>query len=113
GTYLYRAGIQLNDVVDKVYYYDFGYNLEELDDLPSVISGYGLYHSLKLVADIENQYYKRFLFNQTLYDMSTYAINATAASSQPHVLVGIDLKGRSGQNDYCHLGGVIVTQDEP
>jgi len=113
GTAHHQAAIELNDTDDKIYYLDENGIYVELDDLPDVVASAGLYHTLKLVADFSTDQYVRFLMNQNSYDLSAYSFYEAAIVDTASLRVELILCSREGENDYCHVDGVVVTQNEP
>lgn len=114
GTHLYDAQIRLDDVDDDIKYYQFPFTFTKFADLADMVHDYGSYHSLKLVADFENYYYTRFLLDQTEYDLSAIEVSEeTGTGIAPQFGVQFGIYGREGGNDYCHVDGLIITQNEP
>lgn len=111
-TQIHRGRIELNDTDQKIYYQDEDDVNQELDDLPNLWESYSTYYNLKLVVDFSTDYYVRFLFGNTSYDLSAYPLRVEGDPSDPHINISIWLYGRVGENDACNLDGVIITQNE-
>ncbi len=107
-----RGYILLSDTDQKIYYYDDGADYQELGDLPDVTIAQGRYHSMKLVLDFATGYYVRFLLGDIPYDLSPYPFEVFADSTAKQTKVTLKFKSRSGENDYCLVDCVIVTQSE-
>jgi len=72
-----------------------------------------LYHNIKLVADFDTNMYVRLLFDQVEYDLSDYEMHTTTEDTYFWNDLLIYYKGRTGETDYCHIGQVILTANEP
>lgn len=113
GSTYNRGAIMLSDADTEVKYLDEAGSYTALGTLPELKSTTGTYHHLKLVVDFEDDKYVRFLLNETEYDLSAYASRSLASTAAPQLRCRVDLRSRDGENDYCNVDGVILTQDEP
>ncbi len=70
------------------------------------------FHTLKIVGDLDTQFYKRLILNQTEYDISSWPIWIAATGGIVYLSAEITVKGliatRSIYVDSC-----IITQNEP
>jgi len=112
GTLRYQANITLSLEDQKIYYEDEDSNLVELDDLPDMVSEDGAYHHLKTVANFTDHLWIRFMLDGQSYEIPTVPLQYGTDAGYPHIDLEITLYARSGENDYCLLDGVILTQDE-
>ena len=113
GELAYSASLRINNVDGKIQVYDGDNELYELDDLPLSWGGHGHYHVLKIVADFSTNYRVRALFDQNEYDITTLAIKPVGTDEAYYNDVMISFIGREGETDYCIIGQVIVTANEP
>lgn len=73
-----------------------------------------IWHTIKLVGDLNAQKYVRLIFDQIEYDLSAYdAVVATDTSTAPHFLVSIGIRNTDGASRDVYIDDVILTQDEP
>jgi len=112
GANWHGSGLEISDTNDKLYYIDSDAAKQELDDLLGLTSLYGRYHSIKLVVDFTDDVYVRAKFNQSNYDLSTYALRNVVDATSPYLFLQFYLIPRLGNNDYCQIDGVILTGDE-
>ena len=112
GANWHGSGLQISDTDDTLSYRDENGIYQELASLADLVATTGRYHSLKLVVDFTNDLGVRAKLNGTGYDLSSYALPSVADVTEPYLEAHLFLKPRSGQNDVCHVDGVILTQDE-
>lgn len=79
-------------------------------DLSMVVD---LFHTMKLVVDMENQVYARLILDQKQYSLANIAAWRDADTTSPALRVRINNFGRSGSNDVVRVDDVIITQNEP
>jgi hypothetical protein len=108
----HHARVKLDYANSKIYYRDGDGTWVELDDLPTLVSDYGLFHALKLAANFEDNEYIRLILNENSYDLSSLTLQELEEAYVSHLLIILQFFSRSGQNDYCYVDGVIVTQNE-
>ncbi len=112
GVTHHQAACILSDVNDKIYYNDEDGASQELDDLMLTTPDGVPYITMKLVADFTEDKYVRFMVDRDEYDLSAYSLYAAANTTYRYLLIAARLTGRAGENDYCYVDGVIVTQEE-
>jgi len=78
-------------------------------DLSQVVS---LFHTIKLVVDMESSEYGRLILDQTSYSLSDIAGFVSADVTSPAVRIRINLIGRADSNDIIRVDDVILTQNE-
>ncbi|KKK96081.1 hypothetical protein LCGC14_2666380 [marine sediment metagenome] len=71
-----------------------------------------LFHTMKLVVDMENKVYARLIIDNTTYLLTDIAALAIADVTTPAVRVRMNLIGRAGDNDLIYVDDVILTQNE-
>jgi hypothetical protein len=108
----HSAAICLSDTDQKVYYQNATGSFQEICDLPEAVYATGVYHNLKLVADFEADEYIRLILNDTEYSLAECELRAVSDTSLPRHELYLIMYSRSGENDVCQIGHVIVTQDE-
>ncbi len=113
GVNSYIASLQINKVTGKLEYLDSTGVYVTLDTLPLVVSSFGQYHHLKVVADYGTLKYVRAMFNQHQYDLSGIAIRTVAAVATPRNLALFDFYSNGAAAAHARVGLAIVTANEP
>jgi len=113
GSEEHRGNIYLSMTGEQIEYVPKGTGRTRLGPLPDLVSGYGLYHNVKLVVDFGSDEYVRFLIDDQEYDMSGIPLWVADASDIPQHRINLVLYGRSGNNDVCYVDRVIITGNEP
>jgi len=72
-----------------------------------------LFHTIKLVIDIENDRYTRFLFDEKSYDLSAYALNVAGSVLLPCLGMYIEITTNIAANLSIYVDDAIITQNEP
>jgi len=72
-----------------------------------------LFHTIKLVIDIENDKYVRFLFDEKSYDLSAYALNVAGSALLPNLGLYIEVVTNLAANLSIYVDDAINTQNEP
>ncbi len=67
---------------------------------------------LKLVLDLENETYQRFLVAFEEVDLTAYSISAADSSEPQGGIIKVKLTGAVAVGGYCIVDDVIITQDE-
>lgn len=78
--------------------------------IPSRIDNW---NTMKLVIDMDTNKYVRAMFNQTVYDVSSYSLATGASAIGPHILVRMIFQSDENAANICYLDDAIVTQNEP
>jgi len=73
----------------------------------------GLFHTLKLVVDIENDAYVRAIVDSTTYDLSAYGPRLDANSTTPHTYLAVWVYNDVAVAHTVWLDDLIFTQNEP
>jgi len=113
GTTSYQAyaGLDVNN--SKLQYG----NYLALSDVPNgsyaFIEDKVLFYHLKLVIDWEMKKYVRILFAEKQFDMSSYSMKTAVSVQPPFIIIGLRCTGEAASNGITHLGGAILTQNEP
>jgi len=112
GDTIHMGSMELCDYESKMYILGTTGSYVELTDftpppLPDVP-----YSTMKLVVDTSTDEYVRFMLDGTSHGLSTYSLYTAGAATYRYLSVWVNLVGRQGQNDYCYVDGVIVTQGE-
>lgn len=123
-------GIQQNDGTERWRYHlwiepdDNQFSIRDDDNYPPgktkvddhlLPSGDGyLFHTLKLVVDLKNKAYVRFLLDQSEYNLSDYTVlNTSPDVSDPRIEVLVEVRGRAANNDVGYVDDFILTFNEP
>lgn len=70
-------------------------------------------HVAKLVTDYSGEQYKRLIFDEHEYDLSSYAQRKVATATEPQLIGEVRFTGVAGGNRNAWVDNVIVTQNEP
>ena len=71
------------------------------------------FHTAKLVIDLKNDKYTRFILDAVTYDLSAYALRTGAAVTSPNLTYGVETETRAAENTSNYVDDCIVTQNEP
>jgi hypothetical protein len=112
GTYLHIAKIAWNNGLDRLYYWDETNTQTELAQNVSMTMYTNGFNNIKLVADFSTGYYTRFIFNNTVYPMSSYKVFKTPSGTGPRIRLEFWVDGVFGQNAEVYVDNVIATQNE-
>ena len=80
--------------------------------IPLPIDDEEIFHSLKLVVDLESDYYVRFMVDQNLYNLSAYQGSEVNEETNQRLEFLAMNTGRLAKNDTMYLDEFIVTTDE-
>lgn len=97
----------------KLQYYN---NVADYVDIATgfkLYPGDKLFHTIKLVCDMENDKYVKVIIDNNQYDLSGIALSTGSTSTEPMALVRTFLYSESGYNGYIYLDDCILTQNEP
>lgn len=98
---------------DTIKLYDHNGVYQEIVSGRGLASDGWLFHTAKLVMDLENNRYDRFYHNDKDYDISDYLPYEEAQSSVPFLEIAIQFTGDVGSNRVHYVDNLIVTQGEP
>lgn len=113
GTTLYTMFAQVDNENSILEILDEDDDFVEVATIKDIEYASGLFHHLKVVADFNTGMYTRILFDQNEYDISDYKIALSTGDAYYFNDILFYFIGRTGETDYCHLGEVIVTANEP
>jgi len=71
-----------------------------------------LFHTIKLVIDLETRYYSRFMVDQERFDLSAYQGRTEDEETDPRLEFTAAVVSRDGENDIMIVDEFIVTTDE-
>lgn len=72
-----------------------------------------VWHTMKMVVDLNTHYYTRLLLDDNEHDISAYRALQGANGYSPNAYLEIYLLGIKDENNYVYVDDVIFTQDEP
>lgn len=75
--------------------------------------GSGLFHTIKIVADMETNKHVRLIVNEQVIPMGDYGPNTIEHVSSPHTNVVVTLWSDNGETNTVFIDDVILTQGEP
>lgn len=113
GTYRYTARIRLNETASEIQLVTTNAATVKIDDLVDLTYENGVYHLMKLVADMSTNEYERFIFNQTEYNISGNSLYITEEEHVPLSEVIISNETDANEGATMRIGRVIVTANEP
>jgi hypothetical protein len=93
-------------------YYDADGNYQTFATLTLPTGDEELFHTVKLVIDLETEYYSRVMVDQNRYDLSDYVGRVEIEATDPRLEFEVNNMGRSGENDIMYVDEFIVTTDE-
>jgi len=83
-----------------------------LATIPLPIDDEEIFHSMKVVIDLESDYYVRLMVDQNLYNLSAYQGGQEDEETNQRLEFYAANEGREGENDTMYLDEFIVTTDE-
>lgn len=89
-----------------------GSSVAVIEDIELFV-GSGLFHTIKMVADFENNVYQRLIINETSLELTDYEPYTFDYDSTAHTNVIITLYSDDGETDTVFIDDVILTQGEP
>jgi hypothetical protein len=113
GTRVYMSGIKYSVADEKIYYY------ASSGDFLTLATGIKIQHykytfiPIKYVIDLVTGKYVRLLFNNDVYDLSTYSLSSGAYVSAEYSNPWILCHNPSASQKIFYLDDVIITQNEP
>ena len=72
-----------------------------------------LYNTFKLITDVKNDKYVKFLFNNKEYDLSSYALFTSANGTAPNLKVSIAISTAAASAAIMRLGYIVLCKNEP
>lgn len=72
-----------------------------------------LFYKFKVTIDVENGVYDTFTYPGGSVDLSGYGMLTSADTRISRAEAIVWLQSRAGENDWCLIDDVIITQDEP
>jgi len=89
-----------------------GSSVDAMTDV-DLYTSYGLFHTIKIVADFGHERYLRLIVNDREVDLSANDEYVFANSAYPHVMVALTLYGNVASNATAFVDDVILKQNEP
>lgn len=86
---------------------------ETIADVSKHIAAANIYHKLKIVGDFSTGLYERVIFNQVEYDLTSYTMDLVSTDDYIYNDLFISFGGVTLETDYCYIGSIIVTANEP
>ena len=71
-----------------------------------------LFHSHKLIVDVEEKAYYRLVIDNEVVDLSDYGPYITESDDPPYLEIAIQFTGWAGSNYSTWVDNVVITQDE-
>ena len=102
-----------SDADNNLTYSDVGGDPQEIAAGVDLSMTPNLFHTMKLVVDMENHAYLRLILNQTEYSLAGIAAWNDPDPTSAALRVRINMIGRAGENDVIRVDDVIITQNEP
>lgn len=105
--------ITWSDTDNNLTYHDVEGDPQEIAAGVDLSMAVNLFHTMKLVVDMENHAYARLILNQTEYSLAGIAAWNDLDPTSAALRVRINMAGRAGENDVIRVDDVIITQNEP
>jgi len=87
--------------------------LIEIEEIPAAGMMSNLWHTVKLVVDVDTGYYQRFLFDSSEYDISDRAIYSPDPGAFNLVVVEIGIENIPAAAATCYVDNYVLTMLEP
>ena len=113
GTTWIYGRIRIDRANNVIQYRDSSGTYQTILALPTPDTIDVAYQYAKLVIDWNLNEYVRFLYNQSEYDLSGIPLYQEANASAPVQGMTFQFFSRSGENDVCQIGSVVLTVGEP
>ena len=113
GTKLYYVAVWVNKSTELIEIYDSTGAWKSIGSGVIAEYTYFYFNTIKLVADFATGYYKRLLYNNAEYDISTEAIYSVVSSSTSLIGIGINLINFTADAGGVWVDDIIWTQGEP
>jgi len=113
GESRYSVVIRYLPATEVLQYYDENANYVTFATSVKLKDGLDVFNLWKLVVDVEEEKYVRFILNGTTHDLSSYLPRKTASTAARYLHINIGIKNVSGTAESVHVDNVIVTQNEP
>ncbi len=114
GTYSYDYSVGLFFDLTNMYYEKASGGWEKLDDLIDLTEKTQYWHTLKLVVDLVNHEYVKFMFDSDEWDLLGIPGHKSESDSPPHTEPTFSVGGPGeGTNPYANVNDFIFTIDEP
>lgn len=83
-----------------------------VDPLPISAEGQ-LWHTIKVVVDMESQYFQRIIVDNAEYDLSDYRPTLFSTTVAPYASIRLQFYGHGSGAGTAYVDDVILTQNEP
>jgi len=113
GTNRYKASLRVDPDNGKWEILTTGSTWQTIDLPLATGLGTNTYYPIKLVIDISSLTYVRAAMGYDDVDLSDIAVDSTAMSAEPRIIVLFELIGKAGQNDILYIDNVRVTDHNP
>lgn len=112
-TRLTEANVRLNFGTNKLQYYGTDSLYHDFGDLRFASDESGVIHFAKLVIDVDNHKYVKFVIDDELFDLSTVELKVSTGTYTAMNEIDVTLAGNSAYNSRVDINHVIITVDEP
>jgi len=112
GSEIVRWTIELKAETNKLKYRDSNAVYQIFTDHIIPDSDEELFHTIKLVVDVQNREYVRFMIDQSEYSLAGIKPEVLADTSDPRLEFYVFVASRDGQNDYIIVDSAIITVGE-
>ena len=113
GTAYYEASVRIDNELGIFYILDSTDNWKQIATNLFPYGGEFTYNTTKLVADFTTGYWKRLLFNNTEFDLSSEALYSVPDTSTPEIVLTLEVENKFADSNPVWLDDVIWTQAEP
>lgn len=105
--------IKIDTTALKIYLWDSSGGYVEVGDFPELYKLAGAYHTLKIVAGFNTDYYMRFLLDQEQYDISSYAMATGHSVISDCISLAVRNMNRAALGGGVYIDDYVFTQAEP
>jgi len=112
GVTYFEAGLKVQADQEKLFYADSAGVYQEVADGKLYGFEANCWHSVKLVFDLNADAYVRAMVNQTLVDLSAYALRSSASVSNPEFGIVFRFTDGDGSASVVYVDNIIITQND-
>jgi len=113
GTSLITGQIRWRDAEKDLQYLSSSGAFVTFATSVDLTSTQNMVHTAKIVIDVVNENYARFILNEVEYSLEDIGLNIVVDSGDARLTTLVRLNSRAGANDEVNLDDAIITQNEP
>lgn len=113
GTHGYRPFVRWVRSTSDFEYMDAAGVWQDIDASKPLNVGTGLFHTMKMVYDVNSGEYVRALLDEEEYNLEGIGAQSFVSAASPSILIALYVTSSAGLNHSAYLDDVILTQNEP